>query len=71
MTHSARRLAVLGVTGATALAGLATLAPTAQAEGQGHYTTKTATSTGFGGAVSSVDPEASRVGLRVGCAGAV
>ena len=44
-----------------------TLAPTAgrQAEGQGHYTTKTATSTGFGGAVSSVDPEASQVGLRV------
>jgi len=65
MTPSARRLAVLGVAGATALAGLATLAPTAQAQGQGHYTTKTATSTGFGGAVSSVDPEASRVGLRV------
>ncbi len=33
--------------------------------GHGRYTTKTPTSTGFGGAVTSVDPEASRVGLQV------
>ncbi len=32
---------------------------------RGRYNVKTATSTGFGGAVSSVDPEASRIGLRV------
>jgi gamma-glutamyltranspeptidase/glutathione hydrolase len=63
--HRTHRIAVLGVAGATALAGLGLLAPTAQADGQRHYTTKTPTSTGFGGAVSSVDPEASRVGLRV------
>ncbi|MGZ4505140.1 MAG: gamma-glutamyltransferase [Nocardioidaceae bacterium] len=38
--------------------------PTTDPSG-GHYTTKTPTSVGFGGAVSSVDPEASRIGLQV------
>ncbi len=60
------RLAALGVAGATAVAGLGVgLAPSsAQADGP-YYPTKTPTSTGFGGAVTSVDPEASKVGLDV------
>ncbi len=37
----------------------------AQHRSAGRYSEKTATSTGVGGAVSSVDPEASRIGLRV------
>src|SRR4051794_36797834 len=61
-----RRLTVLGVAGATTLAGLALVSPTAHArQTTPHYTTKTATSRGYGGAVASVDPEASRVGLHV------
>jgi gamma-glutamyltranspeptidase / glutathione hydrolase len=61
---------VLGTVGATALAGLALVASPAQARHDrppttGYYTTKIPTSRGFGGAVTSVDPEASRVGLRV------
>jgi gamma-glutamyltranspeptidase/glutathione hydrolase len=67
-----RRVAVLGVVGATALAGVGLVSPSAQAARQGrqtpvpgHYTTKIPTSRGFGGAVTSVDPEASRVGLWV------
>lgn len=81
-----RRLAALGVVGATALAGVGLVSPPAQAArqaeraagqeeqaarpgeqaaGSGHYTTKIPTSRGFGGAVTSVDPEASRVGLWV------
>ena len=61
-----RRLAALGVAGATAVAGLAALPPSATAaDGSGYYNTKTPTSRGFGGAVSSVDPEASRIGIGV------
>jgi gamma-glutamyltranspeptidase / glutathione hydrolase len=59
----ARRLAALGVAGATAIAGLGVVSPTAEARGR--FTTKTPTSVGFGGAVTSVDPEASKVGLKV------
>src|SRR4051812_32763871 len=59
-----RRMAAIGVAGATALAGLTILTSPATAAG-GYYTTKTPTSRGFGGAVTSVDPEASKVGLEV------
>jgi gamma-glutamyltranspeptidase/glutathione hydrolase len=72
MSSRTRRLAVLGVVGATAFTGVGLLPPTAQAArersatpGPGHYTVKIPTSRGFGGAVTSVDPEASRVGLWV------
>ncbi len=71
MSHARRRFVAAGTAALTGIAGL-TLAPLpagAQAPGGAErspgYTTKTATSTGFGGAVTSVDPEASRVGLRV------
>ncbi len=65
-----QRLATLGVVGAAALAGVGLVAPSAQAvrhakPAPGYYTTKVPTSRGFGGAVTSVDPEASRVGLQV------
>jgi gamma-glutamyltranspeptidase/glutathione hydrolase len=60
----ARRIAALGVAGATAVAGLGVVSSTAEARGR-FFTTKTPTSVGFGGAVTSVDPEASKVGLRV------
>ena len=69
-TGRARVLTALGAAGATVLAGLGAVAP-AQADRAdragdgGRYTTKIPTSTGFGGAVTSVDPEASRVGIRV------
>ncbi len=68
-TTPSQRLAVLATAGATVVGAL-TLAPSAVARTDkptpgGHYTTKTATSRGFGGAVTSVDPEASRVGLQV------
>lgn len=56
-TLTALCLAAAGVTTATV--------QTASAAGTPHYSEKTPTSTGYGGAVSSVDPEASRVGLRV------
>ena len=45
--------------------GSGVLPTPAQADGGGHYTTKIPTSVGFGGAVTSVDPEASKIGLRV------
>src|SRR6478609_2015200 len=67
MSHARRTLIAAGAAFATGLAGL-TLAPTtAQARGGGDapYTTKTATSRGFGGAVTSVDPEASKIGIDV------
>jgi gamma-glutamyltranspeptidase/glutathione hydrolase len=59
-----RRIAALGVAGATAVAGLGVAQTSARADDP-YYPTKTATSTGFGGAVTSVDPEASKVGLDV------
>ena len=52
---------------ATCLGGLA-LAPAhakAHPGGGKYYTTKTPTSVGFGGAVTSVDPEATKIGLEV------
>jgi gamma-glutamyltranspeptidase/glutathione hydrolase len=66
-THG-RRAAALGVAGATALAGLTVVPPPATAAVTatgGYYTTKTPTSRGFGGAVTSVDPEASKIGIGV------
>ena len=64
-----RRIAALGAAGATAVAGLGLVAAPVQADKQAgpdpYYTTKIPTSRGFGGAVTSVDPEASRVGLNV------
>ena len=62
-THG-RRAAAIGVAGATALAGLTILTSPATADGR-YYTTKTPTSRGFGGAVTSVDPEASKIGIGV------
>ena len=67
MSHARRTIIAAGAAVATGLAGL-TLAPTtAQARGGGDapYTTKTATSRGYGGAVTSVDPEASKIGVDV------
>jgi gamma-glutamyltranspeptidase/glutathione hydrolase len=65
----ARRLAALGAVGATVLSGAALVTPPAQANNSdpapAYYTEKVPTSRGFGGAVASVDPEASRVGLLV------
>ncbi len=61
----ARKIAALGAAGATAVAGLGLVPPPAQAKPDPYYTTKVPTSRGFGGAVTSVDPEASRVGLNV------
>ena len=55
------RAAAVVAAGATILAGA--MLGTAQADPR--YPTKTPTSTGFGGAVTSVDPEASKVGLDV------
>src|SRR3954468_12147571 len=63
-TTPARRLAALGVAGATAIAGLGVVSPSAGAQGR-FFTEKTPTSVGFGGAVTSVDPEASKAGLKV------
>jgi gamma-glutamyltranspeptidase/glutathione hydrolase len=66
MTSSARRLTALGVAGATALAGVALVPPTATAHPDpGYYTEKVPTSRGYGGAVATVDPEATRAGLGV------
>ncbi|MGH3329692.1 MAG: gamma-glutamyltransferase [Nocardioidaceae bacterium] len=57
----ALRLAVVTTAGATLL----TCATLGTAQADPRYPVKTPTSVGFGGAVSSVDPEASRVGLTV------
>ncbi len=64
MSHARRRFVAAGVAAVTGLAGL-TLAPT-QAQGAGKAAGPgPATSKGFGGAVSSVDADASKIGLRV------
>ncbi len=76
MTHRARpgvrRTPTKAFTVLTALAvaavGAAGPTGTAQAEDRRddpYYPTKTPTSTGYGGAVSSVDPEASKIGIDV------
>ena len=65
MTHTIRgRVSVTLVSGTLALsaAGLGIAGP---AEAEPRYNVKTPVSVGFGGAVASVDPEASRIGLRV------
>src|SRR3978361_2385523 len=77
MSHVHRRFVAAGADGLTGLAGL-TLVPSSAQGARSHlnvraahqtnggrYNVKTATSKGFGGAVTSVDPGASRVGLRV------
>jgi gamma-glutamyltranspeptidase/glutathione hydrolase len=59
-------LTALVVTGATAVAGLGVTSATAAGRHHPpHYTVKTPTSRGYGGAVTSVDPEASRIGIQV------
>jgi gamma-glutamyltranspeptidase / glutathione hydrolase len=71
MTHprvGARFTAGVAVVAATAVAGLGlplTQSTAQAAPDEDHYTTKTPTSIGFGGAVTSVDPEASKVGIEV------
>jgi gamma-glutamyltranspeptidase/glutathione hydrolase len=65
-TRSVRAAAVVAA-GATVLAGTlaGTLVGTAQADDDDRYSIKTPTSKGFGGAVTSVDPEASKIGIEV------
>ena len=77
MLHISRRTARPGLAAFTALcvagAGAATLtgaggaqaAAGAQAADKPHYTKKIPISRGYGGAVTSVDPEASKVGIEV------
>ena len=73
MSRTLRRFVAAGTAVLTGLAGLA-LAPAAAqgppaaervAPPPGSYNMKTPTSKGYGGAVTSVDPEASRIGLEV------
>ena len=74
MSHARLRTLAAGVAVATGLSGLA-LAPAEAAPGAkserpavppgGRYNVKTPLSSGSGGAVSSVDPEASRIGIEV------
>ena len=52
----------VSVTAVAALGGASAAAPQQRAP---YYSVKTPTSTGYGGAVSSVDPEASRIGIKV------
>ena len=72
--HAHRALAAAAVAGALSLSAVpaGATAPAAAAGGAGTaaaerapYTTKTPISRGTGGAVASVDPEATRIGLRV------
>ena len=64
-----RRIAALGAAGATAVAGLGLVPSPARPRARRRPAPTTRprvpTSRGFGGAVTSVDPEASRVGLSV------
>ncbi len=66
-----RRFVATGTAVLTGLAGptlappAAHGAPTPDRVDAGRYDTKTPTSRGFGGAVTSVDPEASRIGIQV------
>lgn len=70
MSQARRRLVAAGAAVVTGLAGLTLVPGTAEGAGAappsgGRYNVKTPTSTGVGGAVTSVDPEASRVGIEV------
>jgi gamma-glutamyltranspeptidase/glutathione hydrolase len=69
MSH-ARRFVAAGTAALTGIAALTLAPPMAGAQASGDhdtrpYNVKTPTSTGYGGAVTSVDPEASKVGLAV------
>ncbi|MET0839174.1 MAG: gamma-glutamyltransferase [Marmoricola sp.] len=63
MSDARRRFVATGAALLTGLAGVLVLPGPAQAVER--YNVKTPTSKGYGGAVTSVDPEASRVGLQV------
>ena len=66
MSHAGRRFVAGGAAVLTGLAGPALVPSPAQADHPGgRYNVKTPTSRGFGGAVTSVDPEASRIGVEV------
>ncbi len=67
MSHARRRFVAAGAAVLTGLAGLTVASPPAQGSGAADapYNVKTPTSKGYGGAVTSVDPEASKIGLEV------
>ncbi len=66
MSHARRTSVALGAALVTAIALVPAASPAdAAPERATPYNVKTPTSKGFGGAVTSVDPEASRIGLRV------
>ena len=75
MSHARRTIVAAGAAFATGLAGLTLVRPGTAAQARrpagdgGPYTAKTPTSRGLGGAVSSVDPEASKIGLERARAG--
>ena len=60
-----RRTAAALLAATAALAASLTAGVTGAQAADDHYTTKTPTSVGYGGAVTSVDPEASKVGIGV------
>lgn len=63
--HTGRRAAAGVAAGAILVAGTVVGLGTNSAEADPRYPDKTPTSVGYGGAVTSVDPEASKVGLKV------
>ena len=71
MPHARLRFVAAGAAAVTGLARLALVPGVAQGAAAGErvapdsYNIKTPTSTGYGGAVTSVDPEASRIGIEV------
>lgn len=65
MIHSSPRRALAGVAAAALGVVGAAMGVTAPAEADQSYTEKVPTSVGYGGAVASVDPEASKIGLEV------
>ena len=71
MPHARLRFVAAGAAAVTGLAGLALAPGAAQGAAAGErvapdsYNVKTPTSKGYGGAVTSVDPEASRIGIEV------
>ena len=74
MSHARRRFVATGVALFTGIAGITLVPPPAQGAAAPavvtrkkvvRYNVKTPTSRGFGGAVTSVDPEASRIGIQV------
>ena len=65
MSLHRRRVAACAALAALTTALTPVAARSATAADPDHYNVKTPTSTGFGGAVTSVDPEASRIGVQV------